>query len=171
MFADHRSIIWTLISVFVLAHAQTPSSAPDPVTCESRSNTSCDQCLQNVSCLWCNANSRCLEYPVKNILPSSSVCSLTEARWGLCQINLQILIISMCVIGGVIIVALLVCCFCCCKCEKIGNRREDARAERQHQERSSRQKAKRTEMQLRHDEIRQKYGLAKNNAYTRMSDK
>ncbi|KAF3694929.1 Unconventional myosin-X Unconventional myosin-10 [Channa argus] len=50
------------------------------------------------------------------------------------------------------------------------NKREDAKAERQKHARKDRQKARRTEMQLRHDEIRQKYGLAKDNPYARMDD-
>ncbi|TNN84480.1 Pituitary tumor-transforming gene 1 protein-interacting protein [Liparis tanakae] len=63
-------------------------------------------------------------------------------------INFQILIITMSVLGGVIIIGIIVCCCCCCKCERIG----------------------RTEMHLRHDEIRQKYGMAKDNPYARMND-
>ncbi|KAJ4933252.1 hypothetical protein JOQ06_030085 [Pogonophryne albipinna] len=85
-------------------------------------------------------------------------------------INFQILIITMSVLGGVIIISILVCCFCCCKCERVGNKREDAKVERQTRARTSRQKAKRTEMQMRHDEIRQKYGVAKENPYARMDD-
>lgn len=157
--------------VYLVTEAQSPTPAPAPVPCADRSNTSCSDCLQNVTCLWCASNERCLDYPLRNILPPSSVCPLNDARWGVCWVNFQILIITMSVLAGIIIIAILVCCFCCCKCERIGNRREDAKVERQTRARKARQKARRTEMQLRHDEIRQKYGLAKDNPYARMDDR
>nr|XP_046260352.1 PTTG1 interacting protein b [Scatophagus argus] len=154
--------------VFLPSEAQTP--APAPVPCDLKSNTSCAECLQNVTCLWCEPSKLCTDYPVGNILPPNSLCPLNAARWGLCWVNFQILIITMSVLAGIIIIAILVCCFCCCKCERIGNKREDAKVERQTRMRKARQKERRTEMQLRHDEIRQKYGLAKNNPYARMDD-
>uniref|UniRef100_A0A8D0A8C3 Pituitary tumor-transforming gene 1 protein-interacting protein-like n=2 Tax=Sander lucioperca TaxID=283035 RepID=A0A8D0A8C3_SANLU len=156
--------------VIISADAQTPTTSPALTPCALRSNTSCAECLQNVTCLWCTPTKQCVDYPVRNILPPSSVCPLNDARWGLCWVNFQILIITMSVLGGIIIITILVCCFCCCKCERIGNKKEDAKVERQTRARKSRQKAKRTEMQLRHDEIRQKYGMAKDNPYARMDD-
>ncbi|XP_022071446.1 PTTG1 interacting protein b [Acanthochromis polyacanthus] len=169
VYAASVSAFVLFFSVFILAtEAQTP--APAPVPCADRSNRSCSECLQNVTCLWCTSNERCVDYPVRNILPSNSLCPLNDARWGVCWVNFQILIITMSVLAGVIIIAILVCCFCCCKCERMGNRKEDARVERQTRARKAHQKARRTEMQLRHDEIRQKYGLAKDNPYARMDD-
>ena len=35
-------------------------------------------------CLWCNANKMCLDYPVTKVLPPSSLCRLSSARWGVC---------------------------------------------------------------------------------------
>ena len=35
-------------------------------------------------CLWCNTNKACLDYPVTRILPPSSLCTLSSARWGVC---------------------------------------------------------------------------------------
>ncbi|KAM4731933.1 PTTG1 interacting protein b isoform 1-T1 [Anableps anableps] len=160
--------ICVIIVFIAAARAQTPTPAPAP--CSQKSNSSCDECLQNVACLWCSSNQQCIDYPVKSILPPSSVCPLNDARWGVCWVNFQILIITMSVLAGVIIIAILVCCFCCCKCERIGNRREDVQMERQARARKARQKARKTEIQLRHDEIRQKYGIAKENPYARMDD-
>ncbi|XP_040003613.1 PTTG1 interacting protein b [Xiphias gladius] len=161
-----------LCGAFLAAEAQTPTPPPAPISapCALRSNTSCAECLQNVTCLWCIPTRRCIDYPVRNILPPSSVCRLTDARWGVCWVNFQILIITLSVLAGIVIIAIFVCCFCCCKCERVGNKREDAKVERQTRARKARQKARRTEMQLRHDEIRQKYGLAKDNPYSRMDD-
>uniref|UniRef100_A0A3B5L0F3 PSI domain-containing protein n=1 Tax=Xiphophorus couchianus TaxID=32473 RepID=A0A3B5L0F3_9TELE len=122
--------------------------------CSLKSNSSCDECLQNVACLWCSSTQQCMDYPVKNILPPSSVCPLNDARWGVCWVNFQILIITMSVLAGVIIIAILVCCFCCCKCQRIGcpsclpfNSLSLIFSP-----------FRKTEIQLRHDEIRQKYG-------------
>ncbi|KAG7275707.1 hypothetical protein CRUP_011334 [Coryphaenoides rupestris] len=125
--------------------------------------------LRNLrQCLWCISTKKCVDYPVRSILPKPSVCPLADARWGLCWINFQSLIISVSVLAGVIIIAVLVCCFCCCKCERIGNKREDARVEQQDSARKARKDERKTEMKLRHDEIRQKYGLTKGSPYSRM---
>ncbi|XP_028992571.1 PTTG1 interacting protein b [Betta splendens] len=161
------------ICAFVLcgisaAVAQTPTPAPASTPCALRSNTSCEECLKNVTCLWCNPTQQCVDYPVRRVLPPNSLCPLSDARWGVCWVNFQILIITMSVLAGVLLITILVCCFCCCKCERIGSKRDDAKAERQTNARKARQKARKTEMQLRHDEIRQKYGLAKDNPYARM---
>ncbi|XP_029386757.1 PTTG1 interacting protein b isoform X1 [Echeneis naucrates] len=166
------AVAFFLLGLSVSSEAQTPTPAPAPISvpCALRSNTSCADCLQNVTCLWCITTQQCIDYPVRNILPPSSVCPLADARWGVCLVNFQILIITMSVLVGVIIIAILICCFCCCKCERVGNKREDAKVERQTRARKARQKVKRTEMQLRHDEIRQKYGLAKDNPYSRMDN-
>uniref|UniRef100_A0AAQ4S2D4 PSI domain-containing protein n=1 Tax=Gasterosteus aculeatus aculeatus TaxID=481459 RepID=A0AAQ4S2D4_GASAC len=165
----YRASLFVLAFVLTTTKAQTPTSSPAPTPCALRSNTSCAECLRNVTCLWCAPSKQCIDYPVRNILPPSSVCPLNDARWGLCWVNFQILIITMSVLGGVFVIAILVCCCCCCKCERIG-KREDAKVERQTRARKSRQNVKRTEMQLRHDEIRQKYGIAKDNPYARMNN-
>ncbi|XP_073329944.1 PTTG1 interacting protein b [Pagrus major] len=160
--------VLTFCGVVVSSEAQTPS--PAPVPCALKSNSSCSDCLQNVACLWCEPTKLCVDYPVGKILPPRSVCPLNDARWGVCWVNFQILIITVSVVAGVILIGTFVCCLCCCKCEKVGNKRDDAKAERQTRMRKSRQKERRTEMQLRHDEIRTKYGLAKGNPYARMDD-
>ncbi|XP_078010709.1 pituitary tumor-transforming gene 1 protein-interacting protein isoform X1 [Phascolarctos cinereus] len=53
-------------------------------TCSQSSNQSCTECLKNVSCFWCYTNNACLDYPVRKILPPSSLCPLSSARWGVC---------------------------------------------------------------------------------------
>ncbi|KAI7808691.1 putative pituitary tumor-transforming gene 1 protein-interacting protein [Triplophysa rosa] len=112
-----------LVSLFipVCCFAVVLGQTTSPVTnCTVKSNTSCDECLKIVSCLWCISSQKCIDYPVKNILPPHSVCPLSDARWGMCWVNFQALIISISVIAVVIIIAILVCCFRCCKCENIG---------------------------------------------------
>ncbi|XP_024119678.1 pituitary tumor-transforming gene 1 protein-interacting protein [Oryzias melastigma] len=174
MFRLHISVVLTIIVVFHVvvrtAEAQDATPPPAPAPCNLKSNTSCEECLHNVACLWCIPSKACIEYPVKNILPPSSVCHLNDARWGVCWLNFQALIITASVLAGVIIIAVIVCCCCCCKCDRIGNRKEDARVERQNRARKENQKTRRSEMQMRHDEIRKKYGMAKNNPYSRMAE-
>ncbi|XP_068602508.1 PTTG1 interacting protein b [Brachionichthys hirsutus] len=160
--------LFLFLGLSLTTEAQTPSPAPAPRPCALRSNSSCDECLRDVACLWCEPSKLCTDYPGGKILPPKSVCPLNDARWGVCWVNFQVLIITMSVLAGIIIIGILVCCCCCCKCERIGNKREDAKVERQTRLRNARQKERRTEMQMRHDEIRQKYGLTKNNPYARM---
>ncbi|KAM6986770.1 PTTG1 interacting protein b [Aplochiton taeniatus] len=164
--------MWMLVSVFLLnfirVFAQT--TPPTPTDCALKSNTSCDECLESVKCLWCRTTKQCIYYPVKSILPSHSLCPLSEARWGLCWVNFQALIIAMSVIGVVIIITILVCFYCCCKCEKTGRKKEDAQMQQQATARKARHEERKAEMQLRHDQIRSKYGLAKDNPYARFEE-
>ncbi|CAL8267745.1 unnamed protein product [Lota lota] len=148
----------------------TQNVDPPAIPCASKSNTTCEDCLKNVTCLWCISTKACVDYPVRSILPKPSVCPLDNARWGLCWVNFQSLIISMAVLAGIIIIAILVCCFCCCKCERIGNKRQDAKVAKQDRARKARKNERKSERNVRHEEIRQKYGLAKGNPYSRMED-
>ncbi|XP_060910298.1 PTTG1 interacting protein b [Labrus mixtus] len=171
----HRglSLVFSLIfySLFFTTEAQTATPSPAPTPCALSSNTSCDECLKNVACLWCSPTKQCIDYPVRNILPPRSVCPLNDARWGVCWVNFMILIITMSVLAGIVVIGILVCILCCCcKSERSGNNKEDAKVERQTRARKARQKERRTEMQVRHDEIRNKYGLAKDNPYARMNE-
>ncbi|XP_056320856.1 PTTG1 interacting protein b isoform X1 [Danio aesculapii] len=154
---------------FWVVVAQTTKS---PVTnCTIKSNTTCEDCLKIVSCLWCISSQRCIDYPVNSVLPSHSVCPLSDARWGLCWMNFQILIITISVIAGVIVIAIFVCCFCCCKCENIGrSNRSEERMENQASLRKFRHEERKAEMKQRHDEMRLKYGLKKENQYSRFEN-
>nr|XP_056706404.1 pituitary tumor-transforming gene 1 protein-interacting protein [Euleptes europaea] len=133
------------------------------IGCDQYTNKSCEACLKNVTCLWCTSNKKCIEYPVRSILPPSSVCALSSARWGVCGVNFEALIITMSVVGGGIIIALCVCCCCCCRKKKSINRpdKEEEKAVREKEQRRVKQEERRAEMKSRHDEIRKKYGLFK----------
>lgn len=110
-----------------------------------------------------------MNYPVKNILPPSSLCKLNKARWGVCWVNFEALIITMSVVGGVIILSVAICCWCCCRKKKNrSNVMETEKSLREKEERRVRQEERRTQMKNRHDEIRKKYGLFKeDNPYTK----
>ncbi|KAM4626603.1 pituitary tumor-transforming gene 1 protein-interacting protein [Discoglossus pictus] len=160
--AAARAILGALgIMVIVLgAAAQQPCSSL---------NSTCETCLSNVTCFWCNTNSRCLEYPAKKILPPSSLCQLSEARWGVCWVNFQALIIAMSVVGGIIIISIVTCCCLCCRKKKSrGKSMDNEREVREKEQRQSRQEERRAQMKTRHDDIRKKYGLFKeDNPYTK----
>ncbi|XP_040339689.1 pituitary tumor-transforming gene 1 protein-interacting protein isoform X2 [Herpailurus yagouaroundi] len=144
-----------------------------PEACSQNTNRSCEECLKNVSCLWCNTNKACLDYPVTRILPPSSLCTLSSARWGVCWVNFEALIITLSVVGGAVLLALAACCCACC-CRRKRSRKpdkEEEKAAREREERRVRQEERRAEMKSRHDEIRKKYGLFKEeNPYARFEN-
>ncbi|KFP74129.1 Pituitary tumor-transforming gene 1 protein-interacting protein, partial [Acanthisitta chloris] len=134
--------------------------------CHQYTNRSCEECLKNVTCLWCASSRRCMAYPVRRILPPADLCELSSARWGVCWVNFEALIIAMSVVGGTLLITLGVCCCCCC-CKKKSKKqallsvrpdKDEERAAREREKRRMRQEERRAEMKSRHDEIRRKYG-------------
>ncbi|XP_020032803.1 pituitary tumor-transforming gene 1 protein-interacting protein [Castor canadensis] len=158
---------WALLlggaALLLLFIMDTAAQEPSGVGCSENTNRSCEECLKNVSCLWCNTNNACLDYPVRKILPPGSLCKLSSARWGVCWVNFEALIIAMSVLGGAVLLGIAVCCCCCCCRTKRGRKpdKSDERAMREQEERRIRQEERRAEMKSRHDEIRKKYGLFK----------
>lgn len=142
--------------------------------CSQATNRTCQDCLRNVSCLWCSEDLRCLDYPVSTVLPPASLCRLSAARWGVCWVNFEALIIAMSVVGGSLLLAVTLCCCYCCCCRRRGPRGPDLseeKAVREREERRRRQEERRAEMKSRHDEIRKKYGLFKEeNPYARFEN-
>ncbi|XP_017324920.1 PTTG1 interacting protein b [Ictalurus punctatus] len=157
-----------MFSALFMAFRWTDISAQ--INCIMKSNTSCAECVSNITCLWCSRTQQCLDYPVRTLLPPHSLCPLNDARWGNCWVNFQTLIITMCVIGGVIIISVFICCFCCCKCENFGSKRTNEHVEREAEIRRVRHGERKAEMRSRHDEIRKKYGLMKENPYSRFEN-
>lgn len=147
----------------------TIPTTPHP-SCESKNGTSCEECLAYVDCLWCRTTKRCITYPAKNILPPHSLCPLNDARWGLCSMNFQILIITLSVAAALLIIGFLICIFCCCKCENIGSSRNENRLNRRVDKTKTKQEQRKAEMKIRHDEIRQKYGLSRASPYARFDN-
>lgn len=158
-----------LLLLFPAAAAQEPPRA----ACSQNTNRTCEECLRNVSCLWCNTDKMCLDYPVTKILPPASLCKLSSARWGVCWVNFQALIITMSVVGGSLLLGLAACC-CWCGRRRRSRRKPDPseeKVEREREDRRLRQEERRAEMKSRHDEIRKKYGLFKEeNPYARFEN-
>lgn len=88
------------------------------------------------------------------------MCPLSQARWGLCWLNFEALIIALAVLGGSILISIAVCCCCCC-CKKRprGLDRDDERFTRKREEIKQRSEERKVDRKARHDEIRKKYGL------------
>ncbi|XP_025093702.1 LOW QUALITY PROTEIN: pituitary tumor-transforming gene 1 protein-interacting protein-like [Pomacea canaliculata] len=131
-------------------------------------NTSCDDCLgvSGAKCLWCKSDSSCKPYPYSKVLPSAHECALSEARWGVCWLNFEALIIAVSVIGGVIVLTITCCCIYCCCCRGNNQKKydKDQHDDEQKLERKAKQDERRAERQSRLDEIRRKYGLMKDDA-------
>ncbi|XP_078273481.1 pituitary tumor-transforming gene 1 protein-interacting protein-like [Rhinoraja longicauda] len=150
--------------------------AADPPTgkdCSDFTNTFCGECLENINCLWCSVDQRCMNYPVETIIPYSSVCPLNEAHWAVCWVSFESLIIAMSIVVGLVLLPFVCCCcYCCCKfklccccCSKkkcscpneqglnLTRRKEEGR---QHSEQ------RKSDLRERYDEIRRKYGLTQN---------
>ncbi|XP_062425075.1 pituitary tumor-transforming gene 1 protein-interacting protein-like isoform X2 [Rhea pennata] len=156
--------------------AQPAATAAPAHACSEFSQKSCEECLKNVSCLWCYTNNTCVNYPVRSILPPSSLCSLSNARWGACWINFEALIIAIAVAAGLILVSIAVCCCYCCYCRRQHSRRleeeEEERLARNKEERRLQSLQRKHERKLKHDEIRRKYGLLQDsdNPYSRFEN-
>ncbi|XP_037984515.1 pituitary tumor-transforming gene 1 protein-interacting protein-like isoform X1 [Motacilla alba alba] len=151
-----------------------PTPAPAQA-CSAFSQKSCEECLKNVSCLWCYTNNTCIDYPVRSIFPPSSLCSFSNARWGVCWINFEALIIAMAVVAGLILVSITVCCCYCCYCRRRSRSRleeEEEQLARKKEERRLQSLQRKHERKLKHDEIRKKYGLLQDsdNPYSRFEN-
>ncbi|OXB83506.1 UNVERIFIED_CONTAM: hypothetical protein H355_006353 [Colinus virginianus] len=70
-----------LLVLLPAAAAQQQEAAGE---CQQYTNRSCEECLKNVTCLWCASSRRCVPYPVRRILPPADLCELRSARWGVC---------------------------------------------------------------------------------------
>uniref|UniRef100_G1L5K7 PTTG1 interacting protein n=1 Tax=Ailuropoda melanoleuca TaxID=9646 RepID=G1L5K7_AILME len=72
------------VALFLMLLSAAAAQEPSGAACSQNTNRTCEECLKNVSCLWCHTNKACLDYPVSRVLPPSSLCQLSSARWGVC---------------------------------------------------------------------------------------
>ncbi|XP_028327588.1 pituitary tumor-transforming gene 1 protein-interacting protein [Gouania willdenowi] len=149
-----------LVYVIFINFGECQTTTPAPQACSTFTN--CGSCVSHSRCLWCFASNNCTEYPVRWLLPPASVCQLSQARWGVCWLNFEALIITMAVLGGIILISIMVCCCCCCcRCKRrsSGLDRDEERLTRRREEIKQRSEERKVERKARHDEIRRKYGL------------
>ncbi|XP_030606454.1 pituitary tumor-transforming gene 1 protein-interacting protein [Archocentrus centrarchus] len=148
------------LCVSFVTRGQCQTTSPPTIPCAANKN--CDTCVPHAKCLWCFATNNCTEYPVSWLLPPATLCPLSQARWGVCWMNFEALIIAMAVLGGAILIGIVVCCCCCCCCHKSRPSRldrEEERSARRREEIKQRAEERKVERKARHDEIRRKYGL------------
>lgn len=154
------SVLFCAVVLCVSFVSQGGCQTSSPTTACSAYKT-CDTCVPHAKCLWCLTNSTCTDYPVSWLLPPASVCKLSQARWGVCWMNFEALIIALAVLCGTILISTIVCCCCCCCCKKhpSGPERDVERFARKREEIRQRAEERKGERKARHDEIRRKYGL------------
>lgn len=144
---------------FVETTMTTTTAPPTPSPCSSFKT--CDACVPHPKCLWCFATNNCTDYPVTWLFPPASVCKLSDARWGVCWLNFEALVITLGALGGVVVLTIAACCCYCCCCKSSHTRfdREDEQYARRREEIRQRSEERKTDRKARHDEIRRKYGL------------
>ncbi|RVE62136.1 hypothetical protein OJAV_G00154210 [Oryzias javanicus] len=148
------------VALALVTAGECQTAAPITVPCSTY--RSCDSCVPHAKCLWCLTTNNCSDYPVSWLLPPPSLCPLAEARWGVCWLNFEALIITLGVLGGFILISITVCCCYCCCCRRTRSSRSDRdeeRMARRREEIRQRSEERKVERKTRHDEIRRKYGL------------
>lgn len=138
--------------------------------CTNTSIKSCNDCLKRVSCLWCDATTECMDYPKGHVLPYSNECALSEARWGVCGVTFQILIIIMAVVAGILLIALIICCCCCCRCCcRVKDSVDLHKPNKNKEEKLNMKDTKKNERSVMREEMRKKYGLGNDNPYEKFN--
>ncbi|XP_055328461.1 pituitary tumor-transforming gene 1 protein-interacting protein-like [Paramacrobiotus metropolitanus] len=160
----------TTVSPIVNTTALTPDQL-------CRTKSTCDECVavEGAKCYFCHNNQTnnygCRLYPASKVFPTDD-CPLSEARWGVCWVNFEALIIAMSVIAGVLLIAIVTTCYCCCCRNKRSSvvDRTTLKWERETREREQRHADRRAEREAKMDAIRQKYGLNREtSSYNRMA--
>lgn len=156
-----------LLAVFVGAvYAQGPS--PDEMCHTLTSCSSCINGINGTNCFWCgdadNETMRCSHFDFDTALPVSGIsCPQLMYNVGNCDINALTIIILIVVACFLFVVS--ICCFICCCCFYCAKRRkkvkmiEDARYAEEKDSIRQRSAERRAERKAKHDEIRRKYGL------------
>ena len=151
---------FAIISFCFFASVDIASAA-----CKDKSNTTCLECVRDFSCYWCDETSKCGDRPT--IKPSSKDCDGKWYAFSQCTVSGNLLLIIVPVVVVVLLLITGVCIYCCC-CRDCLKRRaqrkwakEDNRRENKKREREERHNNREEERKIRHDEIRNKYGLFK----------
>ena len=152
------SVLSTL--VIIIAFFDVVSSK-----CIVRQNVSCISCVRDFSCYWCEKTKFCGQRPA--IKPSSKECAGKWYAFSQCKLSGNILLVILPVVAVVVLLIIGVCIYCCC-CRDCLKRRaqrkwakDDNRREVKKRERQDRHAGREEERKIRHDEIRNKYGLFK----------
>ncbi|XP_029192950.2 pituitary tumor-transforming gene 1 protein-interacting protein-like [Acropora millepora] len=163
----------TFSAVFYLA--SIPVSGAEGGDC-AKFNSSCGDCTEHAACYWCSSTKKCTNYPGwTKIVPRD--CPSKKWYYGQCWITGSVLIILVPSLVGVFLVVVGCCVYCCCcrqcqKCKKKRMDKEDAKLKRKRAEMQAINAQKRSEREVKRDQIRQKYGLRPggSSGYQRIED-
>ncbi|XP_022249775.1 pituitary tumor-transforming gene 1 protein-interacting protein-like [Limulus polyphemus] len=140
-------------------------------------NASCHTCVKaSPKCYYCYKNKQCLFVTYEDLVSHLEECgTLENIAWGTCIINFEALVISMSVLGGIIFLGIAISCCCCCRFCHIRNKEklqaELAKWNRQRENLKVKAEERREKRKQKLDEIREKYGLPKENpAYKRFDE-
>ncbi|XP_012560823.1 pituitary tumor-transforming gene 1 protein-interacting protein isoform X1 [Hydra vulgaris] len=131
--------------------------------CSQKSNTSCSDCVSDINCFWCTETKICGQRD--GLKPTSMQCDGSWNSFNVCKINGTAIIIIFFASAGVfllIVIGVVYCCCCrnCCRSRNLKQwAKEDARKQREKEERQARHSERESEMKAKHDQIRLKYGL------------
>lgn len=133
--------------------------------CSDKSNTTCVRCVRDFSCYWCAASKKCGIRPT--IKPSSKECDGKWYAFSQCKLSGNLLLIILPVVVVFLLLIVGVCIYCCCCRDCLRRRREkkwakqDNRRDNKKRDMEAKHAERDEERRIRHDEIRNKYGLFK----------
>lgn len=132
----------------------TTSTTPSPIPCEKR-NSSCDFCVQDKSCFYCQSTKECRVFEVWQ-----TTCPREDVLLGTCIVRFRTLAIVVGCVAGVLILSITICCCCCCrKNQRARIARQLDKWEKERSERKAAAQERSEERAQRREEIRRKYGL------------
>lgn len=168
-----------LCSVVCLSSAQGETTTQAP-TSNCSSLKSCGDCVTNKDCFWCNVGNttetkslgQCYNFQAKQLWPSTRYCGLSDSRYLVCWLNMQILIIVVSCVGALILLSCACTIYCCCcRGESSATQaRNERRWDTRLKERLRGRDAARTERQRQADSLRAKYGLNKAPRYSEFNN-
>lgn len=133
--------------------------------CSDKDNTTCSDCVKDFDCYWCVPTKKCGDRPT--IKPSKEECDGKWYSYMQCTVSGNLLLIIVPIVVGVLLLITGVCIYCCCcrECCRARDRKrwakEDSRKDQRKQEREQRHNERDEERRLKHDQIRMKYGLTR----------
>lgn len=164
-------IICVVLSVAIGKFVEAESTTQRPNTTLSTTTqnikdvcaalSTCGDCVQNTKCAWCESPRKC---GAESFFTKE--CSTKDARRFTCTLSYRTLLIALGVVAGVVLLAVSITCYCCCCRQSKASlkkrlTRDNIQQEREEEERRAKHAARRAERQNKYDEIRQKYGLTR----------
>ncbi|CAH3142391.1 unnamed protein product [Porites evermanni] len=155
-------LILCFIQIYLLEVSVGTSETKED-KCNKFSNKSCDECVKQDGCAFCEKDKHCIPFDVVKDVTHKS-CEGQDWKYKQCVVSGKVLLIALPVTGFVVLLALGCTIYCCC-CRKKkrfrGLDKEETKWRRQREEIEIKHKERREERQKKHDEIRKKYGLYK----------